>query len=99
MHNCAVPTPRLNLVQWYGRNKNFLPTVKTEKISQLSALKQTDLLLLCIKDDALATLAQKITVSGLVVHTSGSVHINVLEQHSLARRMLSITNHFKIRIS
>ncbi|MGB0779229.1 MAG: Rossmann-like and DUF2520 domain-containing protein [Flavobacteriaceae bacterium] len=75
--------PQLNLVQWYGRNKNFLPTVKTEKISQLSALKQTDLLLLCIKDDALATLAQKITVSGLVVHTSGSVHINVLEQHSL----------------
>jgi predicted short-subunit dehydrogenase-like oxidoreductase (DUF2520 family) len=75
--------PQIKFVQWYGRTKNFLPTVKTEKISQLTALKQTDLLLLCIKDDALATLAQKITVSGLVAHTSGTVPMNALEQHPL----------------
>ncbi|MEK9782921.1 MAG: DUF2520 domain-containing protein, partial [Flavobacteriales bacterium] len=73
--------PKIKLVQWYGRTNNFLPTVKTEKISQLTALKQTDLLLLCIKDDALATLAQKITVSGLVAHTSGTVPMTALEQH------------------
>ena len=73
--------PQIKLVQWYGRTNNFLPTVKTEKISQLTALKQTDLLLLCIKDDALATLAQKIKVSGLVAHTSGTVPMTALEQH------------------
>ena len=75
--------PQLNLVQWYGRNDNFLSKVKTEKISHVTALKQTDLLLLCIKDDALANLAQQISVSALVVHTSGTVPMKVLQQHPL----------------
>ncbi|AJR03911.1 Rossmann-like and DUF2520 domain-containing protein [Siansivirga zeaxanthinifaciens] len=68
----------ISVIQWYNRNLDTLkPYAKeVEIVNDLSALKEADLYLLAVSDDAIKSLTNKLPFENrLVAHTSGSVGI------------------------
>lgn len=74
----------ISLNQIYGRNSSNFPKLNSyaECISEFTKLKPVDLLIIAISDDAISTVSNNIAnFSGIVVHTSGSTSMNVLDIH------------------
>lgn len=74
-------TSNLELIQVFARNpKNILHLVDSEKvISDFEALQVADLYIILVTDDAIADVSSKFPFENrLVVHTSGSVAIDAL---------------------
>lgn len=72
----------VKILQVFNRNKDHLHFVSDPEIciSKAEDLKEADLYLIAIKDEAIAELTPKLNITkGLVAHTSGSVHIDVLK--------------------
>ena len=72
---------QLDVIQVYNRNPDHLDFVEDpeKRTSDLKKLKQADLYLIAIKDEAIEELVQNLKISsGLVAHTSGSQDMNVL---------------------
>ena len=72
---------QLDVVQVYNRNPDHLDFVEDpeKRTSDLKKLKQADLYLIAIKDEAIEELVQNLQISsGLIAHTSGSQDMNVL---------------------
>ena len=68
----------ISVIQWYNRNLDTLkPYAKeVEIVNDLNALKEADLYLLAVSDDAIKSLTTKLPFENrLVAHTSGSVGI------------------------
>lgn len=75
-----------NVVQIYSRNSQnaqiLAQKVQAEAISQLAQLQPTDLYVIAVNDSAIAAVADQLAelnLSGAVVHTSGSTHIDSLQ--------------------
>ncbi|MGB5435771.1 MAG: Rossmann-like and DUF2520 domain-containing protein [Maribacter sp.] len=71
----------LEVVQVYGRNpkalRYFEPYTKTT--SELSNIMVADVYMLAVSDDAIGTLSKQLNLTqGILVHTSGSVAMNLL---------------------
>lgn len=69
--------------QWYSRNLKSIQSFQNEVslCDDLSSLDETDILVLAVSDDAVATVSEQLpTTNGLVVHTSGSVNIHDLDK-------------------
>ena len=72
---------QLDVIQVYNRNPVHLDFVEDaeKRTSDLKKLKQADLYLIAIKDEAIEELVQNLQISsGLIAHTSGSQDMNVL---------------------
>ncbi|PIA80320.1 hypothetical protein BFR04_16770 [Gaetbulibacter sp. 4G1] len=64
--------------QWFNRNLNSINSYKNEVeiIDNLSLLKDADIYIIAVSDDAIAELSERLPFENrLVVHTSGSVSI------------------------
>jgi len=62
------------IVEIYNRNQEGLNEYSDfHTTTKINALKKADVYLVCIKDDAIDPLIQKIELDGIVAHTSGSV--------------------------
>lgn len=69
--------------QWFNRNLKPIEAYKSniDVIDDLSKLKDADIYILAVSDDAIAGLSSKIPFKDkLVVHTSGSVNIHDLDK-------------------
>lgn len=72
--------PFLHLQGWYGRNNSF--EIKNNELfsSQISTIKNADITILAVSDDVIADLSSQLCVENqLVVHTSGSKSMDVLD--------------------
>jgi len=72
---------QINVIQVLGRNESALEYFKTaiSITTDFSNIEPADVYILAIKDDAIATVAQTLAIqNGLLVHTSGSVAMDVL---------------------
>ena len=73
----------ISVNQWFNRSLEPLQPFKNdvEIIDDLSKLKDTDIYIIAVSDDAVSSLSAKIPiVDKLVVHTSGSVGIHDLDK-------------------
>lgn len=69
--------------QWYGRNIKSIQSYKNkvEITDDLSALKEADVYILAVSDDAVAAVSAELPFEHrLVVHTSGAVNIHDLDK-------------------
>ena len=76
----------VTVIQWYNRSLRSLQEHKNEVeiISDISDLKEADIYILSVSDDAVAELSHQLPFKGrLVVHTSGSVNIHDLDKKNL----------------
>jgi predicted short-subunit dehydrogenase-like oxidoreductase (DUF2520 family) len=72
--------------QWYNRSLKSLQEHKNEVeiISDIALLKDADIYILAVPDDAVAALSRQLPFENrLVVHTSGSVNIHDMDKKNL----------------
>lgn len=86
LSNACLNHKEINLNQLYGR-KNKLPVEFNQSInytSDLESLKTHDLCLICVSDDQIEHVSNKIEAEShsIILHCSGSTSINVLKHHS-----------------
>lgn len=70
--------------QWFNRNINSISSYKnkTDVIDDLSQLKDADVYIIAVSDDAIAELSEQFPFKNkLVVHTSGSVGIHEMNKN------------------
>jgi predicted short-subunit dehydrogenase-like oxidoreductase (DUF2520 family) len=80
-----LKNPSINLTQVFDRKKSALKAFdkKVDTTTTIEQLKNADVYVLAISDDAIITFSKKlINLKGLVVHTSGSVSLNALKSNS-----------------
>lgn len=76
-------TKNISVKQWFNRNINSISSYKNnvDIIDDLSLLKDADVYIIAVSDDAIAELSNKLPFENkLVVHTSGSVNIHDLNK-------------------
>lgn len=74
---------QLSVKQWYNRHLNLINNHKNDVdiTDELSQLKEADIYILAVSDDAIKDLSSKLPFENrLVVHTSGSVSIYDIHQ-------------------
>lgn len=71
----------VQLIQWYNRSIEKIGFAKEQiKITdQIDKLEDADVYLLCVKDEIIEALSEKIKTRGLVVHCAGGISINELK--------------------
>ncbi|MBA6152442.1 Rossmann-like and DUF2520 domain-containing protein [Gelidibacter maritimus] len=73
----------ITVSQWFNRNISHLSSYKNKVAitDNLSELKEADLYIIAVSDDAIANLSSQLTFENrLVVHTSGTVNIHDLDK-------------------
>ena len=82
LYNAFSENEKTNVTQVYNRNiyaVNFIDPAVTQVTDQFSELKEADIYIICVKDDAVANISGKLPFKNkLVVHTSGSIPIDSL---------------------
>ena len=74
--NLFYNSKKIKLNEWYSRSLKFDSRVKV--INQIEELGESDIYIICVNDDSIAEVSDKIKFEGkLVVHTSGSTPYNV----------------------
>lgn len=78
-----IKSEYIHIVQVVGRSTDKLHYVKarTSIATYGDELKPADMYMLAISDDAIQEISDKLTVNGLVVHTSGAVPLSSLGKH------------------
>lgn len=79
--NIFLSKTEIQLIQVYARNITQITHLK-DSISitnNIESIKEADVYIIAVSDDAINTISSKIKTKGLVVHTSGSVSINSLK--------------------
>ena len=73
----------LQLIQWYNRSLSFEKELTTCPVTQdLNNIVEADLYILSVSDSAIPRLSKALeNKNGLVVHTAGSVSMDVLNTH------------------
>lgn len=74
---------QIDVIQVFNRNKDHLDFVKDPelRVSKIDNIKDADLYLIAIKDEAIEEFAAKLNVdNGIVAHTSGSQHMKALSR-------------------
>src|SRR5690606_35219240 len=76
-------TEQGSVKQWYNRHLNLISPYKNDVdiIDDLSQLKEADVYILAVSDDAIKDLSSQLPFENrLVVHTSGSVSVYDIDQ-------------------
>jgi len=79
--NAFNASSEVEVVQVFARNKNAIETTNShvEVIEDWSLLKNVDVIIIAVSDDAIINVSEHIPLNRqLVVHTSGSVALNAL---------------------
>jgi predicted short-subunit dehydrogenase-like oxidoreductase (DUF2520 family) len=84
--NAFLNAKYIDLVQVFARKKSNLKYIQKNKInttSNLSELKDADIYIIAIADDAIAAFSEQLNIkkNALVVHTSGSVAMNAINNN------------------
>lgn len=82
-HHLAMSLIKTDVLLYCRDLKSIEPTLRNSGIQiveGLDVLRDADLTILAVSDDALLSVSKKINSSQAVVHTSGSVHMEVLKQ-------------------
>ena len=70
---------KIKLHEWYSRSLKFDSRVNV--INQIEELSESDIYVICVNDDSIAEVSDKILSEGkLVVHTSGSTPYNIIHK-------------------
>ena len=74
----------VNLIQWYNRSLEKIDFVqpKVAVTNQFTELKAADLYLICVSDDAIEKVSEKVQTQGLIAHCAGAVPIDRLRGSS-----------------
>ncbi|WP_372754408.1 Rossmann-like and DUF2520 domain-containing protein [Mariniflexile sp.] len=83
LYKAISKTDKVSVVQWYNRNLDALKTYKNDVLitDDLAQLKEADVYLLAVSDDAVKGLSSQLPFENrLVVHTSGSVGVYDIDQ-------------------
>ena len=79
LYENLAKSKEIDAIQLYNRNLKSLDNFIGNKTSNLSKLIEADIYIIAVADDAISTLSNKLPFKNkLVVHTSGSVSINGL---------------------
>src|SRR5687768_3714775 len=75
-----------NVIQVVARNEKkaagVAKKIKCKSYGLINKMNKTaDVYILCIKDDAIASVAKKIPAGATVIHLSGATSIHVLNKH------------------
>ena len=75
----------INLIEVCGRKKN-IPSYFSSKVNycdNVSKISKSDIYMICVSDDQIEIISNKIKASSksLILHCSGSTHINALSNH------------------
>ena len=83
LHKVLQNKEDLQLIQWYNRSLSFEKEPTTCPVTQdLNNIVEADLYLLSVSDSAIPTLSKALkNKNGLIVHTAGSVSMDVLNTH------------------
>lgn len=78
--NAFLGASNIQLIEVFVRNTNKLKEHKSQIniTSNLQKLKDADLYIIAVSDDAIEEISSKISVQGLVVHTSGAVSLKAI---------------------
>ncbi len=77
--NLFYNSKKIKLYEWYSRSLKFDSRVRV--INQIEALGESDIYIICVNDDSIEKVSDKILSEGkLVVHTSGSTAYNVMNK-------------------
>ncbi|CAL66780.1 Rossmann-like and DUF2520 domain-containing protein [Christiangramia forsetii] len=83
LYKSFTKTKQLDIIQVFNRDIDHLDFVDnaSKKVSDISKLKEADLYLIAIKDEAIEEITEKLdTKNGIVVHTSGSQPLQILSK-------------------
>ncbi|MCB7480420.1 Rossmann-like and DUF2520 domain-containing protein [Christiangramia sediminis] len=83
LYQCFTKSKQLDVIQVYNRNIQHLDFVEdaSKKVSALDELKEADLYLIAIKDEAIGELVAKFNPkNGIVAHTSGTQPLHILSK-------------------
>ena len=81
MINLFDNSKKIKLHEWHSRSLKFDSRVKV--VNEISGLTESDVYIICVNDDSIAEVSDKIPSEGkLVVHTSGSTPYNVLNKNN-----------------
>ena len=82
LYSAFSKNEKTRVTQVYSRNTGnitFIDPTITEVTDRLSELKEADIYIVCVNDDAIAAISEKLPfINKLVVHTSGSISIDNL---------------------
>ncbi len=81
LHQNFNKSKQIDVIQVFNRNRKHLDFVRdvSKRTSDIDELKEADLYLLAIKDEAIIEIAEKLkTKKAIVAHTSGSVALQIL---------------------
>jgi len=84
LFNNFTQTKDVQVIQWFNRNLNSIESHKNEVriTNRIEELEEADVYLLCLSDDILAEISDKLNpLKGVIAHTAGSVSMNVLSDH------------------
>jgi predicted short-subunit dehydrogenase-like oxidoreductase (DUF2520 family) len=90
------------VIQLYNHRAESLPPFEdeTETTTDLSALKDADLYLICLKDDVIESIAQQIpSTSGIIAHTSGSQSILKSSNSAVFYPLQTFSKHSQLNYS
>ncbi len=76
------PQSQIFLKGYYNHSGYDLEDLKATRIDDLALLPEYDLVIIATPDDLIATISNSIQTNAVVVHTSGSVPMDVLSIHS-----------------
>jgi predicted short-subunit dehydrogenase-like oxidoreductase (DUF2520 family) len=72
--------PNLHLQRWYGRKMDLDTKFNNVLSNDISSLKEANITILAVSDDVIAELSSQLSFKNqLVVHTSGSKSIDILD--------------------
>jgi len=83
LYKALKKTKNISVVQWYNRNLKVIEAHQNELsiTNNLDDLKQADIYIIAVSDDAIGNLSSKLPFNDkLVVHTSGSVSLHDLDK-------------------
>lgn len=81
----ALKKANFNIIQVYSRTTNsaqqLASLLNCEYTTDLSEIKESDLTVISVKDDALSPVVEQLSPESFVVHTAGSVSMAILAGH------------------
>lgn len=83
--NTLLKTPSINLIQVYNRSLSKIKYLKGKTLitSNIDELKDADIYIVSVSDNAISELTSKLVLKNkLVVHTSGAANITELQSNS-----------------
>lgn len=83
LYKAFKKSDKVNVTQWYNRSTEFIQEhqKEVEICDDINNLKEADLYLIAVSDDAISEVSSQIPFTNkLVVHTSGSVNIYDLDK-------------------